>query len=210
MTEPSLQEYHDKADVSARRIAKVYAAALLNSAEKDGQAETVLAELDSLVRDVFERELQLEVLLSSAAIGRHARRASLQKIFGGRASTTFISFMQVLNDHERLGLLRPILAAASAMYDERHRRLRVLVSSAVPLPDDIRQRIENGVRTFFHLEPVLIPLLDPALLGGLKVRIGDMQFDGTVRNRLDNLRDQILARSSHEIQSRRDRFSTGE
>lgn len=210
MTEPSAQEYHDKADVSARRIAKVYAAALLDTAQKQGQAETVLAELDSLVRDVFEREPQLEVLLSSAAIGRHARRASLQRIFGGRASATFVSFVQVLNDHERLILLRPILAAATAMYDERHRRLRVLVSSAVPLPDDIRQRLETDVRAYFHLEPVLIPQLDPALLGGLKVRIGDVQYDASVRNRLDSLRDQILARSSHEIQSRRDRFSTGE
>jgi F-type H+-transporting ATPase subunit delta len=162
------------------------------------------------VRDVFEREPQLEALLSSAAIGRHARRASLQRIFGGRASPTFVSFVQVLNDHERLILLRPILAAATAMYDERHRRLRVLVSSAVPLPDDIRQRIENGVRNFFHLEPVLIPLLDPGLLGGLKVRIGDVQYDASVRSRLDNLRDQFLARSSHEIQSRRDYFCTGE
>ena len=51
MTEPSPKEYHDKADVSARRIAKVYAEALLSAAEKQGQAEQVLAELDSLVRD---------------------------------------------------------------------------------------------------------------------------------------------------------------
>ena len=69
MTEPSPKEYHDKADVSARRIAKVYAAALLNTAEKLGQAEAVLAELDSLVRDVFEKVPRLEVLLSSAAVG---------------------------------------------------------------------------------------------------------------------------------------------
>jgi F-type H+-transporting ATPase subunit delta len=210
MTEPSPKEYHDKADVSARRIAKVYAAALLDTATKRGEAETVLAELDSLVGDVFEKDPRLEVLLSSAAVGRHARHETLNKIFKGRASATFANFMQVLNDHERLNLLRSILAAATEMYDERNRRLRVFVFSAVPLPDDVRQRLENGVRSFFHLEPVLIPQTDPAILGGLKVRIGDMQYDASVRNRLDTIRDQILARSSHEIQSRRDRFSTGE
>jgi F-type H+-transporting ATPase subunit delta len=210
MTEPTPKEYHDRADVSARRIARVYATALLDTAEKQGQADTVLAELESLVRDVFEKEPRLEVLLSGAAVGRLARAAVLHKIFAGRASQLFTNFILVLNDHERLDLLRPILTAAIELNDQRRRRLRMLVFSAVPLPDEIRQRLENGVRTFFHLEPVLIPQVDPALLGGLKVRIGDMQYDASVRNRLDNLRDQILARSSHEIQSRRDRFSTGE
>jgi F-type H+-transporting ATPase subunit delta len=210
MTEPSPKEYHDKADVSARRIARVYATALLDTAQKEDQADAVLAELDSLVRDVFEQEPRLEVLLSGAAIGRHARQAMLQGIFAGRASPLFTNFVLVLNDHERLDLLRPILTAAIELNDERQRRLRMFVFSAVPLPNDIRQRLENGVRTFFHLEPVLIPQIDPALLGGLKVRIGDIQYDASVRNKLDNLRDRILARSSHEIQSRRDRFSTGE
>jgi F-type H+-transporting ATPase subunit delta len=170
----------------------------------------VLAELDSLVRNVFEQEPRLEVLLSGAAIGRHARQAMLQEIFAGRASPLFTNFVLVLNDHERLDLLRPILTAAIELNDVRQQRLRMFVFSAVPLPDDIRQRLENGVRTFFHLEPVLVPQIDTALLGGLKVRIGDIQYDASVRNKLDNLRDRILARSSHEIQSRRDRFSTGE
>jgi F-type H+-transporting ATPase subunit delta len=210
MTEPSLKEFHDKADVSARRIAKVYAEALLDAATAQGQDGDVLAELDSLVRDVFEKEPRLETLLSSAAIGRHARHEALRKVFAGRASSAFTNFLQVLNDHERLNLLRPILSAAIDMYDERHQRLRVIVASAVALPDDIRQRLENGVRAHFHLEPVLIPRIDSALLGGLKVRIGDIQYDATVLNKLDTLRDQILARSSHEIQSRRDRFSTDE
>ncbi len=153
MTEPSPKEYHDKADVSARRIAKVYATALLDTADKQGQAETVLEELGSLVRDVFEKEPRLETLMSSAAIGRHARHDTLAKIFAARASDTFANFVQVLNDHERLNLLRPILSAATELYDQRHRRLRVFVTSAVPLSDEARQRLEAGVRKFFHLEP---------------------------------------------------------
>ena len=73
-TDPNLKEYHDRADVSARRIAKVYAETLLNSAQKQGQEEAVLEELNSLVRDVFEKDPRLETLLSSAAMGRIARK----------------------------------------------------------------------------------------------------------------------------------------
>jgi F-type H+-transporting ATPase subunit delta len=210
MSEISPKEYHDNADVSARRIARVYATALLDTAEKQGQTEAVLDELESLVCDVFEKEPMLEVLMSSAAIGRHSRHATLAKIFEGRASTVFANFMQVLNDHERLDLVRPILSAATEIYDLRHRRLRVFVTSAVPLDDDIRKRLETDVQTYFHWEPVLISQVDQEVLGGLKIRIGDRQFDGTVRFKLDNLRDQFLAKGSHEIQSGRDRFCTGE
>ena len=195
-------------DVSARRIARVYAEALLNAAEKQGQAEAVLEEIDSLVRDVFNQDARLETMFSGAAVGRYARADALEKVFKSRASETFFRFLLVLNDHERLDLLRIILTEAHNLYDERHRRLRVLVYSAVPISDAQKQAIEAGVRDRFQLEPVLVPKLDPSLLGGLKIRIGDRQFDATVRSRLDQLRQQLLARSSHEIQSGRDRFST--
>ncbi len=50
--------------------------------------------------------------------------------------------------------------------------------------------------------------IDPELLGGLIVRVGDWQFDGSVKARLNQLKNQLLERSSHEIQGRRDRFCT--
>jgi hypothetical protein len=55
-----------------------------------------------------------------------------------------------------------------------------------------------------------MPEVDPGVLGGIKVRIGDMQYDATVQNRINKLRDQFLARGSHEIQSGRNRLSVGE
>ncbi len=195
-------------DVSARRIARVYAESLLNAAEKQGQAETVLEELSALIRDVLVRDPRLRALFSSAAFGRKARAAALQRAFQGRASELFYRFLLVLNDHERLDLLQAILAEARQVYDERNRRLQVLVYSAVPLSDDQKRTIEERVRSRFQLEPVLVPIQDPALLGGLKIRIGDRQFDCTVRTRLDIIRQQLIERSSHEIQTGRDRFST--
>ncbi len=195
-------------DVSARRIARVYAEALLNAAQKQGQADTVLEELDSLVKDVFNLDPRLEALFSGAAIGRHARADALAKVFQSRASDTFYRFLLVVNEHERLDLLRAILTEARDLHDERQRRLRVLVYSAVPISDEQKGAIEARVRERFELEPILVPILDPKLLGGLKIRVGDRQFDATVRARLDLLRQQLIARSSHEIQSGRDRYST--
>jgi F-type H+-transporting ATPase subunit delta len=195
-------------DVGARRIARVYAEALLGAAEARQQVEPILEEIDSLVRDVIGADERAAAVFSSAALGRKARKEILEKVFKPRASELFYQFLLVVNDHERLDLLAAINSEIRALNDERQRRIRVQVFSAVPLGDDQRERISARVRDSFNLEPVLLEQVEPSLLGGLRIRVGDTQFDGTVRTRLDNLKQQLLARSSHEIQSGRDRFSS--
>src|ERR1700677_1756487 len=126
-------------DVDAARISRIYAEALLAAAQEKGQASVVVEELDSLVDDVYKVEPQLEVLFSSAALGRHPREDALNKAFTGRSSELFLSFMQVLNEHDRLDLVRSIRKAVHEIDDERQHRLRVLVQSVVPLSEGVRQ-----------------------------------------------------------------------
>lgn len=207
MSEPTPKHDH-AADMGALRVAGVYAEALLNAAEKRGEGEAVLQELDSLVKEVFAANPTFEVLLSSAAMGRKARAEVLEKVFAGRASETVYNFLQVLNDHERLDLLRVILRAYRDLHDQRAGRVRVRVQTAAPLPEDQVSRLTQELRDTFHLEPVLETRIDPGLLGGLRVRVGDWLYDASIRTQLELIRQEIIARSSHEIQSRRDRFCT--
>jgi F-type H+-transporting ATPase subunit delta len=194
------------ASVGEQRVAKVYAEALLNAAEKRGQADEVLDELDSLVKDLFTADPQFEEFLASGAIGRDRKANVIKAIFEKTASELFTNFLCVLNEHLRLDLLRPILAAYRALRDERARRVRVQVRTAVPLADDQRQRLRSELHSTFQLEPVLEEKVDPELLGGMVVRVGDWMCDASVRTRLDNIRNQLITRSSYEIQSGRNRF----
>jgi F-type H+-transporting ATPase subunit delta len=84
----------------------------------------------------------------------------------------------------------------------------VEVRSAVPLPDDQRERLLNQLRATLQREPILQTRVDENLLGGLVVRVGDWVYDASVKTRLETIRHQLTERSSHEIQSRRDRFSS--
>ncbi len=198
-----------RGDIGAQRLARVYATALLDAAAKQGlEATAVIAELDSLLDDVLQHHQQLGVLFTGAAVGRNVRREAILKALTGRASDVLLRFLLVLNDHERLPLLRPIRAATHALEDERHKRYPVHVWSAVPLTDEQKARLAEGVRQRFRVEPILRTHVDPSLLGGLKLRIGDQQLDDTVRRRLDDILTQILAKGSYEIQSGRDRFRT--
>lgn len=208
MADNTESQFQHTANVQEQRIGKVYAEALLNAAEKQNQADEVLEELDSLVRDLFKADTAIEVFFSGAAVGRKGKAEVIRTTFEGRVSQTFFNFLLVLNDHERLDLLRPILKAALDLRDQRARRIRVQVKSAVTLPDDQRERLRQELQRDFQLEPVLETQVDPNLLGGVVVKVGDWLYDGSVRTRLENLRRQLIERSSYEIQSRRDHLSS--
>jgi F-type H+-transporting ATPase subunit delta len=194
------------ADVSAQRVARTYAEALLNAADKQGQADSVLEQLDSLVADVFGAQPQFEAFLATTAIGREQKAALLQKVFGGKASDVFLNFLLVLNRQDRLGLLRLIRTEAQQVHNRRTNRRPVQVVTAVPLPEPQRDRLVQQLRDTFRFEPLLETRVDPGLIGGMVVRVGDWLYDASVRTRLETLRTQLIERSSYEIQSQRDRF----
>src|SRR5215475_5213269 len=85
-------------DVGAQRIARVYAEALLGAA--GDQAAAVVEELDSLIHDVFPADPRFEGFLSAPAVGRKTKGEVLRKVFEGRASTLFLNFLLVLNEHD--------------------------------------------------------------------------------------------------------------
>jgi F-type H+-transporting ATPase subunit delta len=202
------RRHHTVMDVGSERVARIYAEALLRAAEAGGQADEVRDELESLVRDVLPASPELKTFLASAAVGRDQKAGVIRNVFGSRAGELFVNFLLVLNDHERLEVLQPIAAAYRELRDKQAGRMHVLVSSAVPLPDDQKENLKQHLRATFNKEPILDIETDPELLGGMVVRVGDWLYDGSVRAELNSIRDQIIARSSYEIQSGRDRFSS--
>jgi F-type H+-transporting ATPase subunit delta len=197
-------------DAGGQRVARIYAEALVNAADKAGKTDEILEEFQSLIDDVFPAAPQLEVVLESGVIDREEKEATIRKALGNQASEMFLNFLLVLNNHDRLGNLRSILRAAIELRDERAGRIPVEVRSAVPLADDQREGLLRQLRDTFHREPVLATRIDPDLLGGLIVQVGDWLFDASVRTQIETIRNQLIESSSHEIQSRRNSFSSAD
>jgi F-type H+-transporting ATPase subunit delta len=195
-------------DVGAQRVGKVYAEAILNAAEKQNLSGEVLHEFDGVVYELFRVEPQFEMFLGSAAIGRDRKQELIEKTFSGRATDVFVNFLLVLNKHDRLDVLRAIHAAYGELYDTRSGRIRVQVTSAVPLPDDQAEKLRQEIRSKFNREPVLDTRLDPDLIAGMVVQVGDWKLDSSIQSRLHHIREELVERCSYEIQSRRDRFSS--
>jgi F-type H+-transporting ATPase subunit delta len=208
MISPEDVRHETVLDNVGQRVAKVYAEALLRAAQQSGQAAEINDELRSLVADVFRRDPAVEQFLSSPAIGRERKAEVIKNAFQGRASDLLTNFLFVLSQHDRMDVLRAVAGTFNDLYDRSQNRMRVLVQSAVPLADEQRERITGELRAAFGKEPVVHASVDPALLGGLVVQVEDWLYDASVRTRLEMIRKQLVERSSHAIQTGRDRFSS--
>jgi F-type H+-transporting ATPase subunit delta len=200
-------------DDESRHIGRVYAEALWNAAEKSNQTSEALSEIEALVLEVFRKDPGLELFLTSAAISKERKAGAIDRAFAGKATDVFTHFLHVLNNHGRLDMLRAIAQAYRTLYDRKSGHVVVHVRSAVPLTDAERDRIREDVRATTatvlrdKLNAIFVETVDPSILGGLVIRIQDWVYDASVRTRLQNIRNQIIERSSHAIQSGRDRFS---
>lgn len=194
-------------DTGAQRLANIYAKAFLGASEKAGQTERMVEEFDSLVRDVLDRFPQFEKLLTTGRLKPVNRVGIIDQVFGGRAAPLVLSFLKVLAEHERLQHLRAIQRAVRDQFTALRQRVRVEISTAAPLQDGLLGRLTNELRSMLGAEPEVQHAVNPELIGGLVVRVGDTVYDGSVLTQLNRLREQIIDRSVHEIQSRRDRFS---
>jgi F-type H+-transporting ATPase subunit delta len=188
-------------DDEARQVGRVYAEALYQAAEKQNAADEVLEELTALVDGVFEQDPGLELFFGSPSVNRDHKAAAIKSAFEGRANSVLIDFLQVLNNHDRLGMLQPIARAYKALHDRKARRIVVAVTSAIPLTDSQRERLCDDVRTAARFEPVLKEKIDPDILGGLIVRAGDWVYDASVRTRLATIKNRLIERISHVVTS---------
>jgi F-type H+-transporting ATPase subunit delta len=189
----------------APEVSRSYAEALVNAASADGQVDAVLDELDAILADVFGRSQSFAALLISPSIRPDKKDRILTEAFEGRAHPMVVRFLRVLNRHGRLGLLAPILRQARGIWDRRQNRQPVTVRSAVPLDDAEQDALRGRLGPLLGgATPILRLEVDPSLIGGLVVQIGDDVYDASIRNRLAQLRDRLATGWTRELPGRRD------
>ncbi|MEN6451125.1 MAG: ATP synthase F1 subunit delta [Thermoguttaceae bacterium] len=195
-----------EADVGVEHIAGVYAKGLLAATEPAGQTADVMEEFDAVMADVVDRYPKLKAVLDSGLVLPEEKEAMLERLLGGRVSPTLLNFLKVVARHGRLDCLDAIHYEARLLHDHLRNRIPVTLTTATALSPEMVQQIMAQLRVKVGGEPILKQQIDPSLIGGAVLRIGDTIYDGSVANQLENLRQSIHQSTAHEIPSRRDRF----
>ncbi len=195
-------------DPSAAHVARVYAVSLLDAA--GNEAGSVLEEYGEFIDEVLPKVPDLAKLLLSQSLGTEDVVALFDKAIAPQVSPLFANFLRVLARHRRLDLFRLIFQVATLEAEKRAGKKRVQVRSATELSKEATKELMAKLQAAIAAEPILETTVDPSILGGLIVRIGDTVYDGSLRTRIQQLNGRLRERYLHEIQRGRDRFSHSE
>ncbi|WP_165247744.1 ATP synthase F1 subunit delta [Paludisphaera soli] len=194
----------DKGDAEA---ARAYAGALIGAAGTSGDVDAALADLAAIRDEVLGPNPRFAAILASSQVPPAEKDRILRDLLEGRVAEVVLNFLRVLNRHGRLGLIAEIADEVRRQWDLKSGRVAVRVRTAAPLDEGQLEAVRKKVARLTPGTPVLQVEIDPELIGGLVVQIGDVVLDASVRNRLEQIRQRLIEGKTHEIQKRRDQFS---
>lgn len=173
-------------------VQSVYAGALLELAEEHNALDAISDEVRQL-GETLDQSPDLARLLDSKVLSEQDRGAVIDRVFKGRVSDLLLRFLHVLNRKTRLGIL-PGLAPAFRQALQ-HRRGQIEVEAHVAQPLDAAQQADVTARlskTLGGRQVILRQIVNPDLLGGLKLRVGDEIVDGSVVAQLKIMREKMV------------------
>ena len=173
-------------------IARNYAEALFALGERSGQTAHYADLIDALAGAV-ETTPEVQGVLMSPRVPKAAKARLLGAALSD-APREFVLFLQALVKRGRQQLLRPIAAEYMALLDIKLNRVRAGVTLARPADEALRRSIAEALSRQLGKEVLPSFSVDPEILGGSIVRVGERIHDGSLRRRLTKLRRHLLAR----------------
>jgi F-type H+-transporting ATPase subunit delta len=180
-------------------IADSYAKTLLELTEKSGQSDAVAEDFGEFDKLLKTDEAFAEFMYSQS-VDSDTRETVLEKNFRGRMNDLLLSTIQVVNRKERCELLELIRERFRLALEVARNEVDVYVTSAIALTDDLRESLRQATSSITGKTVRFIEAVDPSILGGLVVRIGDEKLDNSVINRLQGLNASLMHRATEEIQ----------
>ena len=176
--------------MSNQTVARNYAEVLFDIAGRSGQPERY-ADLIDAVAAAVDTIPRLQAVLMSPRIPKSEKARFLAAALKG-TPRDFVLWLQALVKRGRQGILREVASEYLALVDEKMNRVRASVTLARQPDEKLRKTIEENLGRQLDKQVIATYLVEPDILGGAIIRVGDRVLDGSVRRRMTKLRRQLL------------------
>ena len=170
-------------------IGQVYARALFESAVEHGELDEVQEQL-GIWADALGETKNLQTFFFSPRFSSAEKKDAIRKIIDG-GNERFLNFLELLAERHRLPATFRIRRSFDELWREEHKLLPVEVTSAVELDESLVRSIGDRIESRTGRKVQLTSNVDPAIIGGLVLRVGNKILDASVHGRLERLRRQI-------------------
>ena len=171
-------------------VASRYAEALFQVGEETDSTDKLYGELKAVV-DIVKENKDFSNILRSPLVSKEEKKDLITKVFEGKLSQNMINFLKILADKDRLALLADIEKDFKVLLNEKNNILEGIVITAVPMKEEEVKELQTKLSAKYNKTVVLENEVDKSVLGGVLVRLGNEEIDGTVKNRLDKMKEQI-------------------
>jgi F-type H+-transporting ATPase subunit delta len=170
-------------------IAQVYARSLFEVAKERGELDEVRDELGQFV-DAMRENRELEVFFFSPYFSTEEKKDGLRRVVSGATDTTR-NFLELLVENHRMPVIFRVRRVFDRLWEEEHKLLPVEITSAIALDEAVTARIGDEIGRQTGRKVELKRTVDPDVIGGIVLRVGNSILDASIRTRLENLRKQV-------------------
>lgn len=168
-----------------------YALALYEVAEEKGKVQEYLNDLREIC-DLIDNNKDFYEVVKHPQISTKQKKKTFINIFKGNIDEELLSFLLILIEKDRILFLKEKLKEMEKIHLERLNVLQGIVKTTIPLEEYEYNALVEKLEKKYNKDIILKKIIDPEILGGIYVRIGNDVIDGTVRTRLDDLRKLML------------------
>lgn len=193
-------------DTDQQLLGDVYAKALMGFAQESGQVDQFVDQLTGVV-DVLDEVPKLKIALESPRIPSEAKAKMLETAFQGKVSQELVNFLKIVANKRRFDCLGAMAAASRRMQDEMAGRVQATLTTAEEVEDSVRVKISDRLSNLLGKQVSLSAAVDPEIIGGMVIRVGDTVYDASVANQLNQVRAKAIKSASDAIREKLDRFA---
>ena len=175
--------------MSGSRAAIRYAKAVLSLAIDNKSAEAVNNDMKLITSTIAQSE-DLSQMLYSPVVRSSDKKAVLLAVFK-KANVATTHLIDTLISNKRLAILNDVAASYTGLYDELRGTQVATVTTAVPLTADLKTKVLTKVKELTGKEAEVENIIDESILGGFILRVGDIQYNASIANKLDKLKREF-------------------